>query len=175
MRTVLVSVTMALLAVGCGGGSSEPDADPLGADCSMGQSCGPHTCVENVCTTACAATDDCRAGTECRDTGGGTFMCVNKRWEGGDGQFHTNCGVNGDADCASGYECLDIRESDPSAYCTKTCTEDRDCPPEYTCGADPMGGVVKCLRNVICSACQLDEECVTPLVQDGKCVDDGSG
>jgi hypothetical protein len=171
MRTLLVSIAMLVVACG-GGGSDTPDADPLGADCSMGQSCGPYTCVENVCTNACTSSDDCRGGTECRDVGG-SFSCVDQRWEGGEGQFHTNCGIDHDI-CADGFSCIFDPDSDvdPYAYCTTECADDRDCPAEYTCTT--LGGAMQCQRNSNCSPCTLDEECQTPRVPDGKCVMDAT-
>ena len=163
MRGFAYVVALAAL-VGCGGGSSAPDADPLGMDCSMGQNCGPHMCVEGVCTTACASSDDCRGGTECRSVDG-NLACVERRWANGPGEYETDCFLE---ECADGFTCVERIESDPYAYCTDSCDDDRDCPPNYFCSGN-------CVRKTACSPCTLDEECITDEVPDGKCADDGSG
>lgn len=177
-RTWIIAAFLGWATVaGCGddgGGAPDaavPDADLFGADCTMGQACGPYTCAEGRCTTACTATSECRTGTECRDTGGGAFMCVPMQWNEAVGK---SCALGGAADCPSGFTCEQVRQDDPNSYCTTTCADDRECPPAFRC-LNPGTGEKRCVRREFCSPCALDEQCQTTLNPDGACATDSSG
>lgn len=176
-RHALLALVASALVMGsaCSDGDDAPppiDADLLGADCSMGQPCGDYTCVEGTCTTACAATTDCRPGTECRSDGAAAFACLAKQWS---DEIGVNCALNGDPDCLSGFTCERVNADDPNAYCTVGCASDRECPPAYACLDPTSAGSSRCIRRAFCESCDLDEQCVNALYPDGKCVADTAG
>jgi hypothetical protein len=178
MRNVSLGLmVLVALSGACGGGDSTPDANPLGQACTAGDPCGNAglSCIEDTCTTTgCTASSECRAGTECRNVDG-TFACVALGWSDDPGKYGTNCALHGVSDCAGGYACVSIRDSDPYAYCTTACTTDRNCPPQYFCGTEMGDPQLKCLKREFCAPCELDEQCQNEVFPDGVCADDGSG
>ncbi len=175
MRILSLGLVMAALLGACGGGSGTPDANT--GPCVTGTPCANPalTCIEGICTTTgCTASTDCNSGNECRNVDG-TMACVPTSWSSEPGKYGTNCAINGPADCAAGYACVQIRDSDPYAYCTTACSTDRQCPPSYFCGTEQGDPTRKCLRRELCAPCELNEQCVTEIYPDGVCADDGSG
>ena len=133
-----LSGTLVVLSlVACLGCSSDDGTPPqLGDQCSEGEE--PYLCVEGKLSSQCGSPEHCSGASECRNVDG-VFACVDIKWGFGPGQYPTSCAVGGQWDCdeAGGFVCLGA--DSPYAYCSGTCSSDRECPPNYACRDTAVG------------------------------------
>ena len=128
-------------------------------------------CIEGICTTPCYDQSQCTAGTYCALSPSAdpqiSYWCVPIDFDESTGKAGSNCALN---PCVSGYTCLSSFAEDSFAYCSKTCTTDRDCPPQMTC-KDNGAGSKYCYKRTYCQNCFMDSQCG---YQGDRCVQNNS-
>lgn len=178
----------------------------LSEPCKTDADCGSNVCRDGVCTRTCASQQDCPLGLDCgyakpedAEKGGYGPSCYRSTFAtAATGGFGTSCGsyspdpatgkscVDGAANpCAQGFTCHASARCDASAYCTRACQGDLDCPPSMYCGTENGGlcdtdddcgrgmkclaapgradklcqGTPTCLQRTQCSPCATDDQC----------------
>jgi hypothetical protein len=162
---VLLMASLLLSSAACSDGESASDAGVPEADSGMtadaGPTCDPsrclagNICVQNRCMLSCARHTGCPVGYDCEEIES-QLVCAPNGKEIGPGQFGTDCGLDGDADCDSskGFVCIGGQD-DPDAYCSKSnCSSDADCPGNYYCkeiDRDDGSVLAVCLKRGYCA------------------------
>ncbi len=141
---------------------------PLGAGCDDNQdclSCNEQSdcsedltveCVESVCANPCEQQSDCSDGTICAKSEG-NYWCVGIYFQQGPGTAGSQCGVE---ECAAGFSCIEDHDyPDGLAFCSNSCIDSRDCPPEMVCRNYNGSQEMWCLPRTFCEECGLDFQC----------------
>ncbi len=168
-RTLLRAAAL-LVPLACSGGGGSTDADisgdasdeasalhEFGEPCAGDGECRSGVCFESACTRTCRyRTDGPADGWTCGSGGAGRVLCVTSRYVDGTGRAGSSCAVDS-CDEAAGYRCIRQSASDPYAYCSHDCTDDRDCPYDMDCRAGDDGRY--CRPRSYCEPCVADDQC----------------
>jgi hypothetical protein len=111
-------------------------------------------CKEGACSTKCNEQTDCESGNYCA-LSDAEYWCVPVDFSQEAGTNGQSCAIN---DCATDFICLDSGTLDPDAYCSQTCTTNRNCPPQMYCGEYSAGNFY-CMPRVFCDSCDMDTHC----------------
>ncbi len=158
-------------------GQTLSDPAAYGEACKTDADCASKQCFENVCTKPCKSMSDCPSymgkGFDCGEVEPQKIICYPRKYLTVPYTQGHNCSVDGK--CAVGYQCIGVK-GDADRYCSSTCTEDRDCPPQFRCAATRIGKEVNndklCLKRQFCHPCVIDDQCGG---SDDLCVKDING
>ncbi len=141
------------------GGSEEapPVLVGFGEPCGGDSECVSGACYEGACTRPCGMLADCpEPGYTCGAADEGRVLCVTTRYRTGSGTAGEQC-VTAICDEAGGFRCISRGDSDPYAYCTGSCADDRDCPAGMVCRDSAEGRL--CRPRGYCEPCMFDDQC----------------
>jgi hypothetical protein len=151
-----------------------------GEECFEDQQCSSGLCVDSVCSRECKRLADCPpAAGRTYDCGEvqekSRVACYPRRSPAVPYAVGHDCSL--DLKCAVGYRCLG-QENTTDRYCSRTCANDRDCPPRFRCAQARVGiGEPEpdrwCRRRELCHPCVIDDQCGTP--PQNLCVRDAAG
>ncbi|HEY3351985.1 MAG TPA: hypothetical protein VGQ83_01930 [Polyangia bacterium] len=189
MRSLLTGVSLAAVLLGGCNTTHTVYVDagvPLGKACPNGDECyNGAVCAEGECTLPCTAPGDCQAGYACRPLAErqNELTCVKVTYA-ATTTVGKNCAID-DTVCGEGEYCYKRIAADPDAYCSRDCTDDRDCPATTYCqfvvadeggtddGCGRMEKKVCVKKNTFCAPCLFDSDCDLP--GGGLCVADDHG
>lgn len=181
IQCLMAAFVLLGLSAGCsdddGEATPEPDASVLkryGTACASDAECQTGLCTDKVCSITCTKTTDCPQvggkSFDCGEVTTGKLACYPRRW---DSKAGKNCSADGK--CEGAAKCTGL-SGDADRYCAVTCTEDRDCPPQYRCVATLTGTTKEtqkyCMKRQFCHPCTMDEQCPGYLA---KCLKDKAG
>lgn len=159
-------MALGTFAAGCGTDGSGTPGDaaeewvPLaefGELCAYDIECVTGACFEGTCTRPCNWLADCpEPGYTCALADAGRLLCVTTRFATGPGTAGESCVIEA-CDEGRGFTCMREGGSDPNAYCTGPCTDDRDCPADMVCRDSADGRL--CRPRGYCEPCVVDDQC----------------
>ncbi len=172
-----------LLIAGCGSAPPAEVLKKIGEACTADTDCGSTlydmpeamVCMGGVCTRPCTRQVDCPQGFDCgfAHPGDATPSCYPSPVNPMTGGFGTDCSIIAadpavmggpgcsvtENPCATGFSCHSTQKCDPTAYCTKSCAGDTDCPPQFYCAVDASTMDKFCRKRDFCLPCISDDNC----------------
>lgn len=118
---------------------------------------------------------ECLRAFDCGRVDEHTLACYARVY---DTRSHTtghNCSMDGL--CGQTYTCIGA-PADADRYCSPTCEEDKQCPPEYRCArlTDYEGNTQRrCMRRRFGHPCDIDDQCAGTSKSELGCVKDANG
>ncbi len=140
-------------------GSNKAVGDPCGADAE----CKSGVCHKSKCVKTCTSPKDCTSSQDCGEKAlGKPAFCYDRKYGSEAGK---SCAAT--YKCStSGMKCYYSYLSTSTPYCSPSCTDNTDCPPQFYC----RGTTSKiCSQRRFCTACHHDGQCPTGY----KCITSG--